>query len=42
MQTQRIMATLFIAGAGCSRGTLDRYKCIRPPIAKDFVTDLKD
>ena len=35
------MATLFIAGAGCSRGTLEAHECLRPPIAKDFVTDLK-
>ena len=35
------MTTVFIAGAGCSRGTLDRDECLRPPIAKDFVTDLK-
>ena len=35
------MPTVFIAGAGCSRGTLDGHECLRPPIAKDFVTDLK-
>ena len=35
------MSTVFIAGAGCSRGTLDGHECLRPPIAKDFVTDLK-
>lgn len=35
------MATLFIAGAGCSFGTLHGHECLRPPIAKDFVRDLK-
>jgi hypothetical protein len=34
------MPTLFIAGAGCSRGTLDgRVGC--PPTANDFVKELE-
>jgi hypothetical protein len=36
------MATVFIAGAGCSVGTLKRKKQLRPPIAKDFVRDPKN
>jgi hypothetical protein len=40
-QKKRSVPTVFIAGAGCSRGTLDGNECLRPPTAKDFVTDLK-
>jgi hypothetical protein len=35
------VSTVFIAGAGCSLGTLYGHECLRPPIAKDFVTELK-
>ena len=37
---KKISVPVFIAGAGCSRDTLDGNECLRPPTAKDFVTDL--
>lgn len=35
------MPTLYIAGAGCSLGTLDHSNDIRPPVAAEFVKELE-
>jgi hypothetical protein len=35
------MPTVYIAGAGCSHGMFDGHPCC-PPIAKDFITHLKE